>query len=63
LVEHNAHIREARDQLFRDVADNHLMTVYGEASQQLVDLMHKHAAGARWLCFLQGLEASPTPTI
>jgi quinol monooxygenase YgiN len=61
LFEHNAHVREARDQLFRDAADNHVMTVYGEASPQLVDLLRAHAAGARWLRYFQGLEPSPSP--
>jgi len=60
LIEHNDHIKEARQKLFSDSADNHLMTVYSEASQQLVDLMRVHAGGARWPSFLQGLEPTPT---
>jgi quinol monooxygenase YgiN len=60
LIEHNVHVREARDKLFRDFADDHLMTVYGEASQQLIDLIKAHAGGVRWFSFLQGLEPSPT---
>jgi quinol monooxygenase YgiN len=38
LVEHNAHIVHARDTLFAQFADNHFMTVYGEATPQLRDL-------------------------
>jgi len=60
LIEHNEHIKDARQRLFSESADNHLMTVYSEASQQLVDLMRVHAGGARWLSFLQGLESIPT---
>jgi quinol monooxygenase YgiN len=38
LVEHNAHVVQARGTLFERFADNHFMTVYGEATQQLRDL-------------------------
>jgi quinol monooxygenase YgiN len=62
LIEHNEHIKDARQKLFSGSADNHQMTVYSEASQQLVDLMRVHAGGARWLSFLQGLEPTPTVT-
>jgi len=61
LIEHNDHIKDARQKLFSESADNHVMTVYSEASQQLIDLMRVHAGGARWLSFLQGPE--PTPTV
>ena len=60
MFEHNAHVMEARAQLLRDFADDHLMTVYGEASQQLIELTKVHAPGARWLSFLHGLQPSPT---
>ena len=56
LIEHNTHIVEARTRLFRDYADNHYMTVYGEPSQRLLDLLKAHAAGFKWFCFVQGLE-------
>lgn len=55
LIEHNAHILEARAKLFQDFADNHFMTVYGEQSQPLLDLLKAHAVGYRWFSFLQGL--------
>jgi quinol monooxygenase YgiN len=60
LIEHNAHIMEARGKLFRDFADDHIMTIYCQPSQQLIELMNVHAGGARWFSFLQGLGASPT---
>lgn len=59
LIEHNHHIFEARAKLFKDYADNHFMTVYGEVSQPLLALLHAHAGGHKWFVFLQGLESSP----
>ena len=56
LIEHNRNILEARTTLFRDYADNHFMTVYGEVSEPLLDLLTTHAVGHTWFCFLQGLE-------
>jgi hypothetical protein len=58
LIEHNGHIADARATLFREYADNHFMTVYGEPSQRLIDLLQAHAAGYKWFCFLRGLEPS-----
>ncbi|MGE5230999.1 MAG: hypothetical protein ACM3NS_04610 [Deltaproteobacteria bacterium] len=59
LIEHNSHIGEARSRLFKDYADGHFMTVYGEPSQVLLDLLKAHAAGHTWFTFLQGLEPAP----
>jgi quinol monooxygenase YgiN len=59
LVEHNRNILEARTRLFRDYADNHFMTVYGEVSEPLLNLLKAHAAGFKWFTFLQGLEPAP----
>ena len=56
LIEHNTHILNARTKLFRDYADNHFMTVYGEPSQKLLDLLKAHAAGFKWFEFVKGLE-------
>ena len=56
LIEHNSNIREARGKLFKDYADNHFMTMYGEPSQKLLDLLKAHAAGFKWFSFVQGLE-------
>jgi quinol monooxygenase YgiN len=59
LVEHNAHILEARAALFRDFAFDHRMSAYGELSQELRDLAKKHAGGICEFTFLQGLEPAP----
>jgi quinol monooxygenase YgiN len=59
LVEHNRNILEARTRLFKDYADNHFMTVYGEVSEPLLNLLKAHAAGFKWFAFLQGLEPAP----
>lgn len=59
LIEHNSHILEARTKLFKEYADNHFMTVYGEPSQPLLDLLKAHSAGHKWFTFLEGLEPSP----
>jgi quinol monooxygenase YgiN len=59
LIEHNTHILEARNTLFRDYADNHFMTFYGAPSQQLLDLLKKHAVAFKSYSFFKGLEASP----
>ena len=56
LIEHNSHILEARTTLFKEYADGHFMTFYGEPSQLLLDLLKAHAVGHKWFSFLQGLE-------
>jgi len=56
LIEHNTHIMEARARLFKDYADNHFMTVYGQPSKQLLELLKAHAAGFKWFEFVKGLE-------
>ena len=58
LIEHNRHILDARTTLFKDYADNHFMTVYGEVSEPLLNLLKAHATGFKWFCFVQGLERS-----
>jgi len=57
LIEHNAHVMEARAVLFRDYAFDHQMTAFGEVSQQLRDLVAHHAGGITVYSFLEGLEA------
>ncbi len=59
LIEHNRNIAEARAKLFTDFADDHYMTVYGEVSQPLIELLQAHAAGYKWFVFHQGLETEP----
>src|SRR5437667_12121240 len=39
-------------------ADNHFMTVYGEVSEPLLNLLTLHGVGYKWFSFLQGLEPS-----
>ncbi len=65
LVEHNAHISAARNELFAGgFAEDHFMTMYGEVSQELADLLEEmqKAGHVRYtlFSFLQGLE-SPSP--
>ena len=60
LIEHNSHILEARNKLFKDYADKHFMTFYGEQSQPLLDLLKTHAVGFTWFSFSQGLETIPS---
>jgi len=52
LFEHNTHVVEARDKLFRDHAYGHDMTIYGEPSPALAELMERmagHVAFHRYL--------------
>lgn len=57
LIEHNRNIVEARSRLFENYADNHFMTVYGEPSPQLVDLVKAHHMEHqfKWFSFVKGL--------
>ena len=59
LIEHNRNISDARSKLFQDYADDHYMTVYGEVSEPLLELLRAHAAGHKWFVFLKGLESTP----
>jgi quinol monooxygenase YgiN len=58
LIEHNAHVLEARALLFQEFAYDHRMSVYGEISQHLRDLFDMHAGGVSSYSFLQGLETA-----
>ena len=60
MFEHNQHVMDARDKLFRDFADGHEMTAYGEVSQQLVDLGRRHAGGLGLYAFVGGLRDEPS---
>jgi len=58
LLEHHHHIAEAKAELFRDFADDHDMTLYGEPSPALVravEAMADHVAFHRF-SLLQGLD-------
>jgi quinol monooxygenase YgiN len=59
LFEHNDHIKDARATLFRDYADGHHMTAYGEVSQQLIDLSRHHAGGLEHYTFVAGMQPEP----
>ena len=58
LLDHNTHVREARDQLFRDHAYGHDMTIYADPSPALAGLMERMAGHARFNRFslLGGLD-------
>jgi len=62
LLEHNDNIRSARDQLFAQFAVDHFMTIYGDVSQELADLLDRmqEAGHMRFtlFSFAQGLESS-----
>jgi hypothetical protein len=62
MIEHNHHVVDARDTLFRDYAFDHRMSVYGEISQHLSDLFTKHAGGVSKFSFVQGLEQAGSST-
>jgi quinol monooxygenase YgiN len=60
LLEHAQHVFEARDRLFRDYADGHVMTLYGEPSPALAQLMEKLHGSVTFkrYGFFQGFEPS-----
>lgn len=58
FLEHNQHIMEAREVLFRDYAVDHRISFFGDVSPQFVDLVSKYGAELRMFAFLMGLEAS-----
>ena len=59
LLEHAEHVGAARDILFRDFADGHTMTLYGEPSPALAHAIEKldGIVTFRRFSFLQGLDA------
>ena len=61
LIEHNQNIFEARTKLFERYADNHFMTVYGQPTPQLLELVKAaHMEGQfKWFSFVTGLDSSP----
>ena len=58
LIEHAHHVAEAREELFREFAYDHQMTLYGEPSPALAALIEKLAGVVPFRQFvsLQGLE-------
>ena len=59
LIEHNAHILEARALLFERYAYDHRMTAFGEVSEELRELADKHAGGIAVYSFFQGFAVAP----
>ena len=60
LIEHKAHIGAALHKLFEQYADNHFMTIYGEPSPELIDLvkaLHMEKQ-IKWFSFVKGLDSS-----
>lgn len=61
LIEHNQHIMEARATLFRDFAYDHRSTLYGEVSENFLNLVKERMGAAPAVfSFLQGLERAAT---
>jgi quinol monooxygenase YgiN len=62
LLDHDDHVREARDRLFRDHASGHEMTIYGQPTPALAELMERMAGHVRFDRFspLQGLHGDRT---
>ena len=58
LVEHNAHIMDARAVLFERYAYDHRMSAFGEVSADLKALAHKHADGLAAYSFVEGFRAA-----
>jgi len=58
LLEHAEHVASARNKLFQEFADGHVMTLFGEPSPALAALMEKLAGHVtfRQYSFIQGLE-------
>ena len=59
LLEHAHHVAEAREKLFRNYAYDHDVTIYGEPSSALAELMERLAGHVEFnrYSFLQGLES------
>jgi quinol monooxygenase YgiN len=61
LIEHQMHIMEARELLFRDYAFDHRSTIYGEVSQNFINLLKERMGATPTIfTFVQGLEQSAT---
>ena len=59
LLEHQHHIGEAKATLFREFADDHTMTLYGEPSPALAELIEAMAGAVevKQFSFFQALNA------
>ena|SRR5207248_82116 len=61
LIEHQLHIMEARTILFRGYAFDHRSTIYGEVSQDFINLVKERIGAApTTFSFVHGLEQPAT---
>lgn len=61
LIEHQMHIMQARTTLFRDYAYDHRSTIYGDVSQDFLNLVEERMGAApSTFSFVMGLERSAT---
>jgi quinol monooxygenase YgiN len=60
LLEHKAHIGAALKKLFEQYADNHFMTIYGEPTPELIELVQSEhmEKQIKWFSFVKGLGSS-----
>ena len=56
LIEHSMHIMAARSVLFRDFAYDHQATLYGEVSQDFINLVTERMGAPTVFSFVHGLE-------
>jgi quinol monooxygenase YgiN len=56
LVDHAFHVREARDALFAELAEDHRMAFYGEPSPRLTELIQRIGVDVTQFGLLQALE-------
>jgi quinol monooxygenase YgiN len=56
LVDHAFHVREARDALFAEFAEDHRMAFYGEPSPRLTELIQRIGVDVTQFGLLQALE-------
>jgi quinol monooxygenase YgiN len=63
MMEHSAHIAEARNKMFAEFAEDHAVKVFGEPSPAFFEMVEGMQKAGRvrvtWFSLLQGLE-SPT---
>lgn len=58
LIEHRMHVGEAINKLFAEFADGHAVTIYGDPSPELVEMVKAHRdVRATWYSFFRGLES------
>jgi quinol monooxygenase YgiN len=58
LIEHSMHIMDARAVLFRDYAYDHHATIYGEVSQNFINLVTERMGAPTVYAYLAGLDSA-----